>query len=384
MSARTDTLGMDSLFEDERPPYWVQSMADRAAIPRNGLTAVSTFSGSGGSSLGLKTAGFTIPYAVEFTPQGAATYRANHPGTYVDQRDVRTIQPGEILDHVGMKAGELDLFEGSPPCSSFSLAGVRAGSAFEDRVGKVKPYSEGIKQRTDDLFDEWVRLVEGLRPKAILAENVPDMARPGAASAYLYEIRGRLETLGYEVHVDVHSSLAVGCATMRNGNVGRALDETLTARKASLVAIEESAEMGEKWWGPGHLAITPAQDYDWQPYDFGVAMLCLMFLRPDDLEPLLDQLVGKLRPGGALVLVERMLPPAGYLSIVSSRLTLEAKRLAGATGDEIVTKELSLAGAQRPLDRRLLEAYGAVEWFRYGDFAGWVIEAPTHYTRSAG
>lgn len=165
----------------------------------------------------------------------------------------------------------------------------------------------------------------------------------------------------------------IGAST---GNVGRALDETLQARSARLIAVEESQEMADRWYGPGELVVAGVQEIELEPYDFGVAMLCLMFLRPDELGPLLDRLVAKLRPGGALVLVERMLPPDGYLSIVSSRLTLEAKRLAGATGDEIVTKELSLAGAQRPLDRRLLARYNAVEWFRYGDFAGWVIEAP--------
>lgn len=214
MSHPLSQMGMDSLF-DERPPYRVQSMAERASIPRNGLTAVSTFSGSGGSSLGLKTAGFTIPYAVEFTPQGAATYRANNPQAFVDQRDVREIQPEEILEHIGMKAGELDLFEGSPPCSSFSSVAVRSGGQYEDRVGKVKHYSEGIKQRTDDLFEQWVRLVAGLRPKAILAENVPDMAKPGSAQDYLFMIQGLLRDLGYDLHVDVHSSLGVGCATIR-------------------------------------------------------------------------------------------------------------------------------------------------------------------------
>lgn len=214
----TEQLG---LFEDTRPPYYIRSMAERQGTPTNGLVAVSTFSGSGGSSLGLKSAGWTIPYAVEFTPQGKATYEANHPTTFVDQRDIRDIDPQDILDHLGLKPGELDLLEGSPPCSSFSAAGVRAGSTFEERVGKVKLYSAGIKQRTDDLFEEWVRLAAGLRPKALLAENVPDMLKgdhikePNSGRAYLYMIQSMLGELGYDLHVGVYSSLWVGCATMR-------------------------------------------------------------------------------------------------------------------------------------------------------------------------
>jgi len=217
MSQKALNLDQFGLFDMEeiRAPYSVQSMADRASIPRNGLTAVGTFSGSGGSSLGLKTAGFTMPVLLEFTPQGAATLRANSPDAVVLEKDVRNVTPEEILGHLAMAPGELDLFEGSPPCSSFSNAGVRAGGQFEDRVGKVKNYSEGISQRTDDLFEEWVRLVAGIMPRAIIAENVPDMARPGSAQDYLHKIMGMLDELGYECNARVYSSLHVGCATMR-------------------------------------------------------------------------------------------------------------------------------------------------------------------------
>ena len=201
------------LFDIDRPAYSVPSMSEIRARD-NGLTAVSTFSGCGGSSLGLHMAGWRIPYANEFTPLGAETYRANFPETYVDQRDIRLVQPEEILDRIGMKPGELDLLEGSPPCSSFSTVGWRAGQ-FEDKRGKVKDYSEGIKQATDDLFEEWVRLVDGIRPKAILAENVPEMAKPGPAADYLFGIQRMLNGLGYDVHAGVYSSLKAGAATTR-------------------------------------------------------------------------------------------------------------------------------------------------------------------------
>lgn len=208
------TSEQGSLFADERQRYWVKPMSERHDIASNGLIAVSTFSGSGGSSLGLKAAGFEIPYANEFTPHGRATYAANHPDTCVDSRDIRTVEADEILELLDMQPGELDLFEGSPPCSSFSAAGVRAGQ-FEDKRGKVKPYSGGIKQATDDLFEEWVRLIAGVRPKAILAENVPDMAKPGPAADYLFEIQSMLRELDYNLQVRVHSSTSVGCATRR-------------------------------------------------------------------------------------------------------------------------------------------------------------------------
>lgn len=203
-----------TLFDLEREPYTVPPLADILARD-NGLTAVSTFSGCGGSSLGLHMAGWQIPYANEFTPLGSATYQANFPDTFVDQRDIRKVQPEEILDKIGMRPGELDLFEGSPPCSSFSAVGVAKSGQFGDTRGKVKNYSEGIKQATDDLFDEWVRLLAVIRPKAILAENVPEMKKPGEAAKYLFSIQRALEELGYALHVDTYSSQQAGTATIR-------------------------------------------------------------------------------------------------------------------------------------------------------------------------
>lgn len=159
------------------------------------------------------------------------------------------------------------------------------------------------------------------------------------------------------------------------GNIGRALEKTLTERGAHLVAIEPSLEMCNRYEGPGVPTCTHAESFDFQPFDFAVAMLALMFVPPADVPALLETLTARIRPGGALVLVERMLPPAGYLSIVTSRLTLAAKAAMGAKSADIVAKELSLSGVQRPLDPRMLATFGAVEWFRFGDFAGYVIEA---------
>lgn len=160
-----------------------------------------------------------------------------------------------------------------------------------------------------------------------------------------------------------------------NGNVGRALATLLQERDAGLVAIEQSEAMAATYQGPGEVLVQNAEDHDYQPCDFAVAMLALMFIRPGDVPDLIHRVRGSLNPGGAVVVVERMLPPNGYPSIITSRLTLAAKAAAGASGDAIVAKELSLAGVQRPLDPKVLAHYSAVEWFRFGDFAGYLIEA---------
>lgn len=164
----------------------------------------------------------------------------------------------------------------------------------------------------------------------------------------------------------------IGAST---GNIGRALASTLDQRGANLIAIEAVDTMAKKYDGPGLVWVARAETFDYEPFDFAVAMLALMFMRPSDVPTLIETLAAKIRPGGGLVIVERTLPPSGYLSIVTSRLTLAAKSAMGASGDDIVAKELSLAGIQRPIDPAMLAKFGAVEWFRFGDFAGYVIEA---------
>jgi DNA (cytosine-5)-methyltransferase 1 len=204
-----DTLTM---FDIEKPTYSVPSMSEIAKRD-NGLTAVSTFSGAGGSSIGLRQAGWRIPYAVEFIDSARDTYSANAPSTFVDSRDIRTIQASDILDRLGLRPGDLDLFEGSPPCSSFSSA----NTVKSTRIGnaKVKDYSDGVQQQTDDLFDEWLRLVEGLRPRAILAENVPGMLQLDDAVPMLRHVTDTLDSLGYRLNVAIRSSMHYGSATAR-------------------------------------------------------------------------------------------------------------------------------------------------------------------------
>lgn len=159
-----------------------------------------------------------------------------------------------------------------------------------------------------------------------------------------------------------------------NGNIGRALLPIINERSAELVAIEPSAAMASKYTGGGQFMQTSAETFDYQPFDFAVSMLTLMFLRPDDVVPLLDRLVRRVRPGGAIAIVERTLPPNGYMSIITSRLTLAAKASTGVSADQIIAKELSLAGVQRPIDQRIFKRYPCTEWFRFGDFAGFLIE----------
>ncbi|MGE5611159.1 MAG: DNA cytosine methyltransferase [Bacillota bacterium] len=193
-----------------RPLYRVPSMAEIAALPWNSYTVVSTFSGCGGSSLGYRMAGFRVLWCNEFIPAARDTYRANAaPYTIVDGRDIRTVQPEDILTATGLKAGELDLFDGSPPCCSFSMAGKRAKG-----WGKQRTYSDGVQQRTDDLLLECARLLKALQPKTFVAENVAGLVR-GVAKGYFLDILKELKACGYKVSARVLDASWLGVPQAR-------------------------------------------------------------------------------------------------------------------------------------------------------------------------
>ena len=191
-----------------KPPYRVPSMADVAAVEWNGYSVVSTFAGCGGSCLGYRMAGFRVLWASEFIPAAQETYRANHSSSILDTRDIRAVQPEEILRATGKQAGEIDVLDGSPPCASFSTAGKR-----EEGWGKVKLYSDA-RQSTDDLFFEYVRILRGLQPKVFVAENVAGLVR-GTAKDYFKLILAKLKSCGYRVEARLLDARWLGVPQMR-------------------------------------------------------------------------------------------------------------------------------------------------------------------------
>lgn len=191
-----------------KPSYQVPTMTEIAAFDWNGYHVISTFSGAGGSCLGYHMAGFKVLWANEFIPAAQDTYRLNHPDSILDTRDIRDVRPEEILEAIGLNSGELDLFDGSPPCASFSTAGKR-----EQSWGKQKTYSD-TTQRVDDLFFEYARLLKGLQPKVFVAENVSGLIK-GVAKGYFKQILRALKDCGYNVQARLLDAQWLGVPQMR-------------------------------------------------------------------------------------------------------------------------------------------------------------------------
>lgn len=179
----------------------------------NGYKVVSTFSGCGGSCLGFEMAGFDVVFASEFVEEARKVYALNHPNVPIDKRDIRKVTPEDILEATGLQVGELDVFEGSPPCTSFS-DGNRTHGKREENWGKVKKYSDAY-QRSDDLFFEYARILKGLQPKLFVAENVAGLIK-GSAKGYFKQIIRELKSCGYRVEAKILDAQWLGVPQIRN------------------------------------------------------------------------------------------------------------------------------------------------------------------------
>ena len=176
-------------------------------IDRHGLKVFGTFICGGGSTMGYKLAGFDHLGGVEIDPQVADVYKANHNPKHLFVEDIRdfvkrTELPSDLFN--------LDLLDGSPPCSSFSMAGNR-----EKDWGKEKVFREGqAKQRLDDLFFDYIALAKRLQPKVVIAENVKGMLQ-GNAKAYVKRIKAEFEAAGYVVQLFLLNAASMGVPQKR-------------------------------------------------------------------------------------------------------------------------------------------------------------------------
>lgn len=159
--------------------------------------SIGSFSGCGGSSLGYKQAGFDVRVAVEIDPVSVKVYKANHANTQILTEDVRKISGEFLLEAAKTRRGELHLWEGSPPCSKFSMAGQR-----EKAWNKVTATdSDLVKLRNvEDLFFDWIRLLDEMQPMTAVAENVTGLAA-GVAKGKLVQFVREIERVGYSTQV---------------------------------------------------------------------------------------------------------------------------------------------------------------------------------------
>ena len=157
----------------------------------NTNSVISFFAGCGGSSTGYKQAGCNVKLAVDWEKSAVAIYRKNHPDTNILQADIRDCKGADIMAKAGLTR-ELDILDGSPPCTPFSVAGLR-----EKSWGVSYAHTGDTKQQiTTDLFSEYIRLASEIKPKVVIAENVHGLIR-GATKAYFKQFMASFYKAGY-------------------------------------------------------------------------------------------------------------------------------------------------------------------------------------------
>ena len=196
------------MSEHKFPYRW--NLADgypAAGIEKHGCKVFGTFVCGGGSTMGYKLAGYEHLGGVEIDPKVAAIYKANHNPKHLFIEDIRAFNKRNDLPE---ELYNLDLLDGSPPCSSFSMAGNR-----EKDWGKKKQFREGQEyQRLVDLVFEYVRTIEKLQPKVALLENVKGLII-GNAKAYARNLKLAFEAAGYRVQVFLLNAASMGVPQKR-------------------------------------------------------------------------------------------------------------------------------------------------------------------------
>lgn len=167
----------------------------------------SCFACGGGSTMGYKLAGFDVIGCNEIDPKMIGAYRANHNPKYSYLEPIQTFKN---RDDLPAELYNLDILDGSPPCSSFSMAGSR-----EKDWGKEKKFREGqANQVLDTLFFDFIELAEKLKPKVVVAENAKGLLL-GDARDYLWRIMDAFDKAGYYVGYKLLNASIMGVPQRR-------------------------------------------------------------------------------------------------------------------------------------------------------------------------
>lgn len=159
--------------------------------------------------MGYKLAGYDVIGCVEIDPQMMAVYKANHNPKHsylMGVQDFKKIPDADLPPEFF----ELDILDGSPPCSSFSMAGSR-----EKKWGKASKFREGqAVQNLDDLFFDFIDVAAKLKPKVVVAENVKGLIQ-GNARGYVKQIFQRFRESGYSVQLFLLNAAFMGVPQRR-------------------------------------------------------------------------------------------------------------------------------------------------------------------------
>lgn len=212
-------------------------LKDIEHIQKNNYKVFSCFSCGGGSTMGYKLAGYNVIGNCEIDKKINEIYVKNHHPKYnycmgIQEMNKLKVFPTELYN--------LDILDGSPPCSTFSLAGER-----EKNWGKNKKFREGqTSQVLDDLFFEFIELANKLKPKIIIAENVKGLIM-GNAKGYVNLIIKRFNEIGYNVQLFLLNAATMGVPQRRERVFFIGTSKSINFTKLKLDFNERPIKYGE-------------------------------------------------------------------------------------------------------------------------------------------
>ena len=226
---------LDGVITNMKNYKWY--LNDIKKVKKNNMNVFSCFSCCGGSSMGYKLSGYNIVGNCEIDEKINNTYVKNHHPRFNFNMDIRDFV---LLDNYPDELYNLDILDGSPPCTSFSIAGKR-----EKDWGKKKVFREGgKKQKLDDLFLPFIELGSKLKPKVIIAENVKGMLL-GKAKGYCNLILKEYKKAGYKTQIFLLNSATMGVPQKRERVFFISFREDLNYKPLILNFNEKPIKFGE-------------------------------------------------------------------------------------------------------------------------------------------
>lgn len=153
----------------------------------NNPTVIDYFSGPGGLAEGFKQAGYDTLLGIDYDRNSAETFKANHDKSSYIRADISELSPDKVIEKIPDSNSEVDIIVGGPPCQGFSIAGDR---------------DQGDER--NELFKEYARHIDALRPKFVLMENVPGMLSMQTPDGQdvIDEIQDRFSEIGYRTEYE--------------------------------------------------------------------------------------------------------------------------------------------------------------------------------------
>lgn len=215
------------------------NLSELKDVKPNGKTVFSCFHCGGGSTMGYKLAGYNVLGGVEIDPEMMKIYRANHNPLHSYLMGVQQFK-NLSNDQLPKELFDLDILDGSPPCSSFSMAGSR-----EKAWGEKKKFREGqAHQVLDDLFFDFIDIAKKLKPKIVVAENVKGLIQ-GNAKGYVKEIFKQFNEAGYDVQLFLLNAAFMGVPQRRERTFFIARKKELNLKSIELVFSEKPISISE-------------------------------------------------------------------------------------------------------------------------------------------